>query len=56
VIALIAGLYLPALQTLLKTVPLNLFDWQIILGLGLLNIVLIEATKFYFIVRQQTES
>ncbi len=56
VVALIAALYLPALQTLLKTVPLNLFDWQLILGLGLFNIILIEATKHYFIVRHQTES
>jgi len=56
VVALIAALYLPALQTLLKTVPLNLFDWQLILSLGLFNIILIEATKHYFIVRHQTES
>ena len=53
-IALIAALYLPVLQTVLKTVPLNLFDWQLILGLGLSNIILIEATKWYFIVRHQT--
>jgi len=54
VVALIAALYLPALQTLLKTVPLNLFDWQLILGLGLFNIILIEATKWYFITKKET--
>ncbi len=54
VIMLLVALYLPPLQMLLKTVPLNLFDWQIILGLGLLNIILIEVTKYYFIVRHQT--
>lgn len=53
VVALIAALYLPALQTLLKTVPLNLFDWQLILGLGLFNIILIEATKWYFITKKE---
>ncbi|PIZ87500.1 MAG: hypothetical protein COX92_01085 [Candidatus Nealsonbacteria bacterium CG_4_10_14_0_2_um_filter_40_15] len=53
VIALIAALYLPVLQTLLKTVPLNLFDWQLILGLGFLNLILIEATKWYFIVKKE---
>jgi len=56
VIMLISALYLSPLQTLLKTVPLNLFDWQLILGLGLINIILIEATKWYFIARHQTES
>jgi len=54
IIVLLTGLYLPALQTLLKTVPLNSFDWQLVLGLGLLNIILIEATKWYFIVKHQT--
>jgi len=54
-IALICALYLPAFQVLLKTVPLNLYDWQLLLGLGLLNIALIELTKHYFIVRHQTE-
>ena len=51
---LLSAFYLPPFQTLLKTVPLNLFDWQLILGLGLINIALIEATKYYFIVRHKT--
>jgi len=46
---LIAALYLSPLQNLLRTVPLTLFDWQIILGLGLINIALIEGTKWWFI-------
>ncbi len=53
VIMLISALYLPPLQTLLKTVPLNLFDWQLILGLGLINIILIEATKWHFIAKKE---
>ncbi len=53
-LALIAALYIPAFQTLLKTVPLGFFDWLIIIGLGLINIVAIEAAKHYFIVRRQT--
>jgi len=53
VIMLISALYLSPLQTLLKTVPLNLFDWQLILGLGLINIILIEATKWYFITKKE---
>jgi len=54
VIMLLAALYIPLLQTLLRTVPLGVFDWGLVLGLGLLNIILIEATKYYFIVRHQT--
>ena len=49
VLMLIAALYLPLLQNLLKTFPLTWFDWQLILGLGLLDIGLIELTKWWFI-------
>ena len=51
--ALIAALYVPALQTLLKTVPLNWSDWKLILGIGISNLILIEATKWYFITKKQ---
>lgn len=49
VIMLLAALYTSPLQTLLRTVPLNFFDWMLIGGFGVLNIFLIEATKYYFI-------
>ncbi|UZE93042.1 MAG: HAD-IC family P-type ATPase [Candidatus Nealsonbacteria bacterium] len=55
VLVLVMAIYLPLFQTLLKTVPLNLQDWTIIISLGLIEITLIEATKWYFIVRHQTE-
>ena len=55
ILVLVAGLYLPVLQTLLRTEPLNLFDWQLILGLGFLNIFLIEATKWYFITKSKVK-
>jgi len=51
---LLVALYAPPLQIILKTTPLNHFDWQLILGLGILNIVLIEATKWYFISKKAT--
>ena len=54
VIALVSALYVPALQTLLGTIPLNLFDWELILALGFLNIILIEATKWFFITKART--
>jgi len=43
------------LQTLLRTEPLNFFDWQLILGLGFLNLILIEATKWCFISKQKSK-
>ncbi|MFH1509974.1 MAG: HAD-IC family P-type ATPase [Candidatus Nealsonbacteria bacterium] len=51
---LVLAIYLPPLQNLLSTTPLVFADWLIVLGLGLLNILLIEATKWYFIVRHKT--
>lgn len=52
---LVAAVYLPALQTLLKTAPLNFFDWQLVLLLGFLNVCLIEITKRYFIQKEKNE-
>ncbi len=54
VLVLVLAVYLPTLQTLLKTIPLGFNDWLIILGLGMIELILIEATKHYFIVRHQT--
>ncbi len=51
---LLVAIYFPPLQILLKTYPLNLADWGLLLGLGLVNVILIEATKWHFIVRHQT--
>jgi len=48
---LITALYLSPLQILLKTVPLGFNDWLILSGLGISELILIEATKYYFIVR-----
>ncbi len=55
VVMLLAALYLSPLQKLLQTTPLNLFDWSLLLAVGLLNIALIEATKYYFIIRRQAK-
>jgi len=49
---LLLAVYLPPFQQLLKTVPLNLFDWTLIFGFGAINLVGIEAIKFYFIVKK----
>ena len=52
IIILIATIYLAPLQNLLKVVPLNFYDWLILGGLGLSNLVLIEITKLIFISRR----
>ncbi len=48
-VMLLTAIYLPFLQILLKTYPLNIFDWGLLIGLGLINMILIEATKWHFI-------
>ena len=50
---LLLAIYLPIFQNLLKTVPLNLFAWQLLLSLGLLNLVLIELIKWVFIIKSK---
>jgi P-type Ca2+ transporter type 2C len=55
VLALIAAFYVPILNVLLKTVPLYFDEWMIVLGLGIVNLALIEAAKYYFIARHQTD-
>jgi len=46
---LISAVYWPFFQKILRTVPLSGFDWILVISIGVLNIVLIEAVKFYFI-------
>lgn len=51
---LFVAVYLPPFQNLLKTQPLSLFGWFLILGLGMINLILIEAIKWYFITKRET--
>jgi Ca2+-transporting ATPase len=53
VIMLLLAIYLPPLQTLLRTVPLGLQDWLIFVSFGILGLILIEATKWYFIAKRE---
>jgi len=48
-ILLIFAVYVPPFSTLLETEALSRFDWSILIGLGLLNVVLIEAAKWFYI-------
>ncbi|MDD4290163.1 MAG: HAD-IC family P-type ATPase [Patescibacteria group bacterium] len=54
VLGLFLAIYLPFLNRLLGTIALSASMWIIIGGLGLINVLLIEIVKYYFIVRQKT--
>ncbi|PIR93473.1 ATPase [Candidatus Falkowbacteria bacterium CG10_big_fil_rev_8_21_14_0_10_43_10] len=45
--------YHPALQAIFKTVPLTLFDWSLLVALGLANIAFIELGKSLYIRRKE---
>lgn len=50
------SIYAPPLQKLLQTVPLSMKDWIIVIIFGIINIVLIEAGKSFFISPQINKS
>ncbi|MBI2626244.1 MAG: HAD-IC family P-type ATPase, partial [Candidatus Nealsonbacteria bacterium] len=52
-IMLFTAIYLPAFQALLKTVPLGIKEWLVILGLGAINILLIELVKYIAIIKRK---
>ena len=53
ILMLISAIYFPPLQVLLETVPLGIYDWSIVVLLGLIDFGLIEVTKWYFIVKKE---
>ena len=46
---LLAAVYLPFFQFFLGSIALTLLDWIILIGLALLNVLLIETVKWYYI-------
>lgn len=52
---LIMAVYMPLFQRLFHTVPLNVADWALLFGLGILNVFLIELVKWYFINKTQVK-
>jgi len=50
---LFVALYFPFMQRILKTVPLGVSEWAVLLSFGILNIILIEIVKYIFIVRNR---
>lgn len=49
IIMLLLALYIPILQNLLKTEPLNTFDIILLLGFGIFKLFLIELVKWWYI-------
>ncbi|MBI4135397.1 HAD-IC family P-type ATPase [Candidatus Uhrbacteria bacterium] len=48
-VLLVGAVYAPPLQHILRTVPLSAADWLPLIGLGVINVVLIELVKAFFI-------
>jgi len=46
---LLVAVYTPPFQFLLKTAPINPFHWFLLIVFGIINLILIEVTKWYFI-------
>jgi len=51
-VMLIIGIYVPVFQKLLRTIPLGFFDWILVIGMGVIELFLVEITKFFFIGRK----
>ena len=45
---LAAAIYFPPLQQILRTVPIGAREWTVLFGLGIVDVLLIEATKLVF--------
>lgn len=50
-VMLLSAVYLPPLQYLLRTVPLELSHWLVLIGFGCVNLFFIELTKGIFLRR-----
>ncbi|MEA3272260.1 MAG: HAD-IC family P-type ATPase [Patescibacteria group bacterium] len=50
---LFIALYVPFFQNVLRTVPLGVFEWSVLVVFGILNIFLIEIVKYVFILRRK---
>ena len=53
VLLLLAAIYVPFLNILLKTTPLGIRAWLYIIGLGIIDLFLVELAKYHFIIKYQ---
>ncbi|KKT03925.1 MAG: Calcium-translocating P-type ATPase, PMCA-type [Candidatus Magasanikbacteria bacterium GW2011_GWD2_43_18] len=52
-VMLVAAVYAPPLQYLLRTVPLEAWHWAMMIGFGLINVCIIEGIKRIFFLRKK---
>lgn len=50
------AIYAPFFQTILKTIPLDITHWGLIILGAILSVIGIEITKYFFIAKQNTEN
>lgn len=50
---LLSAFYFPPLVILLRTVPLGIFEWGLVLATGLAVVILIEGVKFAFVLKSK---
>lgn len=53
-VLLVPTIIFPPFQKLIHTVPLSSWQWGVIIALGLVDLIFIEAVKYYFIARGKT--
>ncbi|MDD2731645.1 MAG: HAD-IC family P-type ATPase [Candidatus Pacebacteria bacterium] len=51
VLMILSALYIPVLNSFLKTQPLNFYDMVFVFSLGIIHLFLVEMTKWLFIVK-----
>lgn len=56
VVLLVGAVYIPFLQHLLRTVSLSMISWLPLIGLGVVNIILIELVKAVFIIKKHSHA
>ena len=52
-ILLISAVYFPPLQRILGTQPLVVWEWMLLLGLGIVEVGAVEAVKFAFLKKKE---
>lgn len=52
-VMLVGAVYIPQLQVILRTVPLTLGQWGVMIAFGLFNVVLIEVVKYFYILKRR---
>ncbi|MEA2112923.1 MAG: HAD-IC family P-type ATPase [Patescibacteria group bacterium] len=55
-IMVIASFTVPFLRTILHTTPLNMFDFLILVGLGIFDVFIIEIAKYFFFEKKKKKT